>query len=327
MADKSNYYDPEKGYLFNPETGMDATGRMIFAPQATADYMAKEGTLTAYEPTMREKDRSALANFLQQYGGLSKFGARDIAEGVYGNAGPDPRNALGIGIADFIPMPSLNTGLNMGLFYTGEEAFRDIGKAQTATDYIAPTIDLGLSAIEAFPFAKAVTKPVRGFLKNLGAKTVAQESVDPSRRDFAKKLGIGLPAVAVSAGALSKLPVEKALKTPVDYSDLMSSVRADFAAPTLEDVNVFKLKNYFKSPKELFDWFDSGITENLFLPEPKRFLDEAGGDLEKANDKIMQEIEDLVGDVDFQNDDTLGTEFFRENITEPLIEDLTKAAE
>jgi hypothetical protein len=41
----------------------------------------------------------------------------------------------------------------------------------------------------------------------------------------------------------------------------------------------------------------------------------------------MQEIEDLVGDVDFQNDDTLGTEFFRENITEPLIEDLTKAAE
>jgi len=69
------------------------------------------------------------------------------------------------------------------------------------------------------------------------------------------------------------------------------------------------------------------LIENLLLPEPKRFLDEAGGDLEKANDKIMQEIEDLVGDVDFQNDDTLGIEFFKENITEPLIEDLTKAAE
>jgi len=330
MADKSNYYDPEKGYLFNPETGMDATGRFVFPTQAAADYIAKEGSLTAYEPTMREKDRSALANFLRDYGGLSNFDAYNMAEGVYGNAGPNPRNPLGIGIADFIPMPSLNTGLNMGLVYAGQEAARDFDKAETATDYIAPTIGLGLSALEAFPLTKALTKPARSFLSNLGAKTAGQETVDLSRRNISKNLGIGLvaaPAVAVGAGALSKLPVEKVVKTPVDYSDLISSVRTDFAAPTLEDVNVFKLKNYFKSPKELFDWFDSGITENLLLPEPKRFLDEAGGDLEKANDKIMQEIEDLVGDVDFQNDDTLGIEFFKENITEPLIEDLTKAAE
>ena len=321
MADKSNYYDPEKGYLFNPETGMDATGRMIFAPQATADYMAKEGTLTAYEPTMREKTQQAIANFLRDYGGLSNFDSYNMAEGVTGSTRPDARNPMGIGLMDFTPA---------GLVFGAQEAGREFDKAETATDYIAPTIGLGLSAVEAFPLTKALTKPVRGFLSNLGAKTVGQESVDLSRRDVAKKLGIGLaaaPAVAVGAGALSKLPVEKVVKTPVDYSDLISSVRTDFAAPTLEDVNVFKLKNYFKSPKELFDWFDSGITENLLLPEPKRFLDEAGGDLEKANDKIMQEIEDLVGDVDFQNDDTLGIEFFKENITEPLIEDLTKAAE
>jgi hypothetical protein len=321
MADKSEYYDPEKGYLFNPETGADATGRMYFAPQATADYMAKEGTLQPYEPTMRENTRQAIVDFLSQYGGLSKFGARDIAEGVTGSTSPDARNPMGIGLMDFTPA---------GLVFGAQEAGRDFDKAETATDYIAPTIGLGLSAVEAFPLTKAITKPAAAFLSNLGRKTAGQEVVDLSRRDVAKKLGFGLaaaPAVAVGAGALSKLPIEKAVKTPVDYSDLISSVRKDFAAPTLEDVNVFKLTNYFKSPKELFDWFDSGITENLLLPEPKRFLDEAGGDLEKANDKIMQEIEDLVGDVDFQNDDTLGIEFFRENITEPLIEDLTKAAE
>lgn len=328
MADKSNYYDPEKGYLFNPETGADATGRMYFAPQATADYMAREGTLQPYEPTMRENTRQAIVDFLSQYGGLSKFGARDIAEGVTGSTSSDARNPMGIGLMDFTPA---------GLVFGAQEAGRDFDKAESPTDYIAPTVGLGLSALEAFPLTKAITKPAAAFLSNLGRKTssdivqsAGQEVVDLSRRDVAKKLGIGLaaaPVVAVGAGALSKLPVEKVAKTPVDYSDLVSSVRADFAAPTLEDVNVFKLKNYFKSPKELFDWFDSGITENLFLPEPKRFLDEAGGDLEKANDKIMQEIEDLVGDVDFQNDDTLGTEFFRENITEPLIEDLTKAAE
>jgi len=296
-------------------------GRLNIPTQAAADYIAEQGQLVPYEPTMREKTRQAIANFLSQYGGLSKFGARDIAEGVTGSTSPDARNPMGIGLMDFTPA---------GLVFGGQEAARDFDKAQTATDYIAPTIGLGLSAVEAFPLTRAITKPARSFLSNLGAKTVGQESVDLSRRDVAKKLGIGLaatPAVAIGAGALSKLPVEKVAKTPVDYSDLMSSVRADFAAPTLEDVNVFKLKNYFKSPKELFDWFDSGITENLLLPEPKRFVDEAGGDLEKANDKIMQEIEDLVGDVDFQNDDTLGIEFFRENITEPLIEDLTKAAE
>jgi hypothetical protein len=296
-------------------------GRLNIPTQAAADYIADQGQLMPYEPTMREKTEQVITDFLANTLGMNKFTARDTAEGITGSTSSDARNPLGIGLMDFTPA---------GLVFGGQEAARDFDKAETATDYIAPTIGLGLSALEAFPLTKALTKPVRGFLSNLGAKTVGQESVDLSRRDVAKKLGIGLaaaPAVAVGAGALSKLPVEKVAKTPVDYSDLISSVRTDFAAPTLEDVNVFKLKNYFKSPKELFDWFDSGITENLLLPEPKRFLDEAGGDLEKANDKIMQEIEDLVGDVDFQNDDTLGIEFFKENITEPLIEDLTKAAE
>jgi hypothetical protein len=215
MADKSNYYDPENDRLFNPETGMDATGRMYFAPQATADYMAKEGTIGAYEPTMREKDRSALANFLQEYGGLSKILAQDAAEGIYGNAGPDPRNAGGIGIADFIPIPSLNTGLNMGLVYASEEAARDIGKAQTATDYIAPSINLGLSAVEALPFAKAVTRPIKGFLSSLGRKT--SSDIVPNAEPLIASAGPNIPrrtfvqgmAATPVAGALSKLPLGK----------------------------------------------------------------------------------------------------------------------
>jgi hypothetical protein len=292
-------------------------GRLNIPTQAAADYIAEQGQLMPYEPTMREKTEQVITDFLANTMGMNKFTARDTAEGITGSTSSDARNPLGIGLMDFTPV---------GLVFGGQEAGREFDKAQTPTDYIAPTVGLGLSAVEAFPLTKVITKPARSFLSNLGAKTVGQESVDMSRRNVLSGM-VAAPAVAVGAGALSKLPVEKALKTPVGYSDLISSVREDFAAPTLEDVNVFKLKNYFKSPKELFDWFDSGITENLFLPEPKRFLDEAGGNLEKANDKIMQEIEDLVGDVDFQSDYTSGTEFFRENITEPLIEDLTKAAE
>lgn len=161
MADKSNYYDPENDRLFNPETGMDATGRMIFAPQATADYMAKEGTLTAYQPTMREKTQQAIANFLRDYGGLSNFDAYNMAEGVTGSTRPDARNPMGIGLMDFTPA---------GVVFSGQEAGREFDKAQTATDYIAPTVGLGLSAVEAFPVTKAITKPARSFLSNLGRK-------------------------------------------------------------------------------------------------------------------------------------------------------------
>jgi len=161
MADKSEYYDPEKGYLFNPETGADATGRMYFAPQATADYMAREGTLQPYEPTMRENTRQAIVDFLSQYGGLSKFGARDIAEGVTGSTSPDARNPMGIGLMDFTPA---------GLVFGAQEAGRDFDKAESPTDYIAPTVGLGLSALEAFPLTKAITKPASAFLSNLGRK-------------------------------------------------------------------------------------------------------------------------------------------------------------
>jgi hypothetical protein len=56
------------------------------------------------------------------------------------------------------------------LVFSGQEAGREFDKAQTATDYIAPTIGLGLSAVEAFPLTKVITKPAAAFLTNLGRK-------------------------------------------------------------------------------------------------------------------------------------------------------------
>ena len=206
MADKSNYYDPENDRLFNPETGMDATGRMYFAPQATADYMAKEGTLQPYEPTMRENTQQAIANFLRDYGGLSNFDAYNMAEGVTGSTRPDARNPMGIGLMDFTPA---------GVVFSGQEAARDFDKAQTATDYIAPTIGLGLSAVEAFPLTKAITKPAAAFLSNLGRKT--SSDIVPAAEPLIASAGPKIPrrtfvqgAVATPvAGALSKLPLGK----------------------------------------------------------------------------------------------------------------------
>jgi hypothetical protein len=206
MVDKSNYYDPEKGYLFNPETGMDATGRMYFAPQATADYMAKEGSLTASQPTIREKTQQAIANFLRDYGGLSNFDSYNMAEGVTGSNRPDARNLAGMGLMDFTPA---------GFVFSTQEAVRDFNKAETAADYIAATANLGLSAVEAFPLTKALTKPARSFLSNLGRKT--SSDIVPAPEPLIASSGPTIPrrtfvqgAVATPvAGALSKLPLGK----------------------------------------------------------------------------------------------------------------------
>ena len=271
-------------------------------------------TLSSYEPTLRQKTQAAIEDYLSSLG-LNRSTARTTAIGITGSEAEEAR-LLGIGLADFTPL---------GFGFGAEEAARDFKKAESPVDYIAPSVELGLSAVEAFPLTKAITRPVIKFLSNISSKTKADVPVDLGRRKAITGLAVA-PAVAAGAGALSKFPVEKVAKTPVDYSELRSSVYADFPNDlALLDTN--KLKKYFESPKELFDWFDSGITENLLLPEPKKFLQEAGGDLEKANEKIMQEMEDLVGAVHFQSgDDFIGTEFFRENITEPLIEDLMKAS-
>jgi len=155
---------------------------------------------------MREKTQQAIANFLRDYGGLSNFDSYNMAEGVTGSTRPDARNPMGIGLMDFTPA---------GVVFSGQEAARDFDKAQTATDYIAPTIGLGLSAVEAFPLTKAITKPAASFLSNLGRKT--SSDIVPTPEPLIASSGPTIPrrtfvqgAVATPiAGALSKLPLGK----------------------------------------------------------------------------------------------------------------------
>ena len=135
-------------------------GKLNIPTQAAADYIAEQGQLMPYEPTMREKTEQAIADFLANTMGMSRFSARDTAQGITGSASPDAKN-LGIGVLDFTPA---------GFIFGGQEFGREIDRAQTATDYIAPTVGLGLSALEAFPATKVITKPAKAFLTNLGRK-------------------------------------------------------------------------------------------------------------------------------------------------------------
>ena len=136
-------------------------GRLNIPTQAAADYIAEQGQLVPYEPTMREKTEQAITDFLANTMGMSRFSARDTAEGITGSTRPDAKNALGIGVLDFTPA---------GFIFGGQEFGREIDKAQKPTDYIVPAVGLGLSALEAFPLTKVATKPAAAFLKNLGRK-------------------------------------------------------------------------------------------------------------------------------------------------------------
>jgi hypothetical protein len=274
---------------------------------------------------MREKDRSALANFLQKYGGLSRFTAQDVAEGVYGNAGPDPRNALGIGIADFIPIPSLNTGLNMGLVYAGEEAFRDIGKAQTATDYIAPTIGLGLSAVEAFPVTKAITKPARAFLSNLGRKT--SSDIVPAAEPLIASAGPKIPrrtfvqgmAAAPVAGALSKLPLGKVDEVAKVAKVAKVAIPKNFnilrdlpsAKNLIDEILEGDIKTYdydFVNPDNLEDVGDDIMDLVDQVPDSDRF--NVADTYDEVRESIKEELMDIYKLSDKEADELMIKEGF-----------------
>jgi hypothetical protein len=259
-------------------------GRLNIPTQAAADYIAEQGQLVPYEPTMREKTQQAIANFLRDYGGLSNFDSYNMAEGVTGSTRPDARNPMGIGLMDFTPA---------GLVFGGQEAARDFDKAQTATDYIAPTIGLGLSAVEAFPLTKAITKPAAAFLSNLGRKT--SSDIVPTPEPLIASSGPTIPrrtfvqgAVATPvAGALSKLPLGK----------------IDDVAPVAKAARLTIPKNFdilrdLPSTKRMIDdiLIDDIETYNFDYLNPD--------DLEDAGDDIMDLVDQVSNSERFDIADT-----------------------
>ena len=172
--------------------------------------------------------------------------------------------------------------------------------AEKPIDYIAPTVGLGLSAVEAFPVTKIMTKQLRGLLKNIGNKAVSDAPVDMSKR----KAMTTIAAAPLVAGALSEIPVKKITDKaiPVDNSKIIES-------------------------KKLFEWLDSGVMDNLMMPDAKSYLKDFDGDFLKANDKMLEEIGNLIDSIHYDKHyEATGTDFFKENITDILIEDLTKVA-
>lgn len=168
-------------------------GRLNIPTQAAADYIAEQGQIMPRELSLQDRARGALAKLI---GGENYTRSDYVTAGnIIGN--PDEGIAEGLGVADITPL---------GLVFGADDAIRGFRKAEGATDYIAPAVGLGLSAVEALPATKILTKPLRSFLGNLSRKT--GDIADPSRREFIA----GAAATPLAAGALASLPIAETVQ-------------------------------------------------------------------------------------------------------------------
>ena len=193
-------------------------GQLNIPTKAAADYIAKQGQLMPQDKTMRQKAVDYSADAMMGLG-MEPYNAYKYSRKLLGDENA-PNIASSIGLADITPA---------GVVFAVDEAVRDYGKAESGLDYIAPTVGLGLSALEAFPLTKVLTKPLRRFLSSLGKKTspvVQKVPVDQSRRDFIA----GAVALPITVGALDALPLGKIVPKVAKVARLSIPKGFDFSS-------------------------------------------------------------------------------------------------
>ena len=121
---------------------------------------------TTYEPTMREKSQAAVAGVLQAAGMFDD--SRSAMQ--YATRFTGTRDTMGL--ADF---------LGVGAVFGTEEAVDEIGRLNRSEqaeygDYIAPSLTLGLSAVEAIPYVGLAAKGAKRLLRASDTTRAADET-------------------------------------------------------------------------------------------------------------------------------------------------------
>ena len=146
------------------------------------------------DDTLRDTSTKYLTGALSALG-MSDTNALRFARDFTGRPDMDDIGQS-FGVLDFTPA---------GLVYGVDEAVDQFQAAKTPIDYIAPTVGLGLSAVEAFPVTKIMIKPLRVFLKNLGNKAVSDAPVDISRRKVVQGIADEIVDDGLSAKEFTKM--------------------------------------------------------------------------------------------------------------------------
>ena len=256
------------------------------------------GEMTPVDQSLREKSVNIATDVIGAlpFGGGGDYRDRQIAKSLFGDY-YEENIADSIGVLDFTPA---------GLIYGVDEALREYGQAEKATDYILPTVGLGLSALEAFPLTEVATRPLRRFLSNLGNKTSAP--TDTSRRALLQ----GAIAAPVAAGALSNIPLGKVVDEVVPV--------AKEAAPVLKKAknikSMLRLTDLPQMKKSLIKFEAEGLGIEL-----SDLSDEFGREIKSFDDLNSKEIDKVFED-NFLDPATTDSDSFEDDMRQQIQEAL-----
>ena len=241
-----------------------------------------EGTLQPYTPTMRENAESKIAGLLQK-AGMSKQSATDSAIGFTGSTDSSRNFPAGVGALDFFPPFGISTAV--------QDASREVDRLgndpnASGVDYIMPAITVGLSVAEAIPLAKLATKPLKGFIKNLAAKSkptaeplIAAAGPDPSRRKFLQ----GAAVAPLAVGALSTVGQKV-------VPDILEPVVKKAVAPVAKKVTRLDSVNFLSNLNEFKRAVLESDLKSMDIGELTDFMPKTPSSFDELSDSQIDEI-------------------------------------
>ena len=160
--------------------------------------------------TLRQKSVDKVAGALQGLGS-DQYSAYKTARDFLGDA-DSSSIAESIGVLDFTPAQI-------------PFAIQEAKRAYDRGDYLESGIGAGFAAVEMAPGVKLASTPLKGFLRNLGTKSMTKETpIDPSKRSAMATIA----AAPIAATALSDIPVGKIIDDVVPVTKKASPVVREF---------------------------------------------------------------------------------------------------
>jgi hypothetical protein len=265
----------------------DEQGNLTIPSQAAADYLDEQPKIIPHDKTWREKTVDWAADKMMEYG-ASPQSAYKYSRKVFGGG----NELMGIGVADVTPA---------GLVFAGEEAVRGYKEG----DVVMPTVELALSAAEAYPLTKAILRPARKLFQAPDNPVQAPDNpVDESKRRFMKGAA-GAPAALGALGALggikvgTKLIDEGGTKLiddilPVASKSVLKLPQSIFDLRSFKSVDA-ALEKLFPSGEESFGLGTSSLLAEMSDFSEKYFLSSmTSGDLSKLLKEGGGEIDPLT---------------------------------
>ena len=212
-----------------------SNGQITIPSQAAADYINKHGEMKSQDKTLRQRSTDATADKLMA-SGMSPYESYKLARKVMGDENAE--SLVGsFGVADFTPA---------GFIFGAEEASRSFRNAEGVIDYIAPSVGLAMTALEALPITALAAKALKRGVVQPISRWLAKAPITPAYRGEAQEivgdLQIGHPGRKDSGWLGQGLYFTSSPRIASMYSSMKAPFGGAERAPNVMPVNL-SLKN------------------------------------------------------------------------------------